>query len=349
MGILGLHDAAALGRERFEASHAGGYAAADGIRLISIADVDAEHRQRFGDAWDIPPDRRYPAHETRLSEESPDVVSVCTPTLYHRQHLCDAVRIADPSVIWCEKPIAASVADAEAMIATCADAGTELVINHSFRFCPKHRQLRDLIRDADLLGTVHAVTAQFRMELLRNATHVLDTIHYLLGTDPQNVSGYLTGQHEAADTLESTGHITDVGGGGFVVYDSGTFARVDCTVPRAPSAMSYQFVGAAGRLRLDNDIGEWHYWRHEDGTHVPTPLPGLNGTWSWEQDYAAAFPNAAGHLVSLLDGDATNRSPGDAMATALAIIIGLFISHYTGGRVTFPLAAPHKTVEIRSW
>jgi len=350
LGILGMHDEEDIGNERFTASHAGGYEAADGVELVAVADVDEAKLDQFGEAWEIPPDRRYVGHEAMLERENLDAVSVCTPSYLHHDHVVDAARsAADPDVIWCEKPIASSVTDAEEMVAVCEETGTELLVNHSFRFTEKLRHLRDLVHEADLLGEVHSVSTQFRMELLRNSTHLLDTLVYLLDARAERVSGYITGENEAVDSLDADRSVDDAGGGGFVVMDDGSFVTVDCTIPREDSSMTLQFVGSEGKLYMNNDDGEWRYWRLDDGDHVEAELPGIDGAWSWDDDYERAFPNAARHVVELLEGSAENRSTGREATRSLEIIVGFYVSHYTGGQVSIPLDRPLRDVEITSW
>ena len=350
MGLLGTHEG--VGERKARASHAGGYAAADGIELVAAADLDEEQLDRFGDTWEVPPDRRYTSHEEMLAAEDLDVVSVATPTYLHHDHVIDAVRsAAAPDVVWCEKPIASSVADANAMVDACDEAGAELVINHTFRFTEKIDRLRTLLREDDLVGDVRAAHAQFRMELMRNSTHLIDTLVYLLDLAPRRVTGYITGENEAMEALdaEASGEVDDAGGGGTVITDDGAFVTIDCTVPRDISSMSYQLVGTDGKLYLNNDDGEWRYWRLEDDEHVEEPLPGIEGAWTWEDDYRRGFANAADHLVDLLDGDAENRSPGAEAIRSLEVIVGFYVSHYSGGRVTIPLERPLQDVSITSW
>ena len=350
MGILGMHDEEAIGKEKIRSSHAGGYDAVDGLELVAIADVDAEKLRRFGDAWGIPERRRYEGHEAMLAAEDLDAVSVCTPSFLHHEHVVDAARSeAAPDVIWCEKPIASRVTDAEAMINVCEEAGTELLINHSFRFTDKLRRLRELVGEEGLLGEVHAVSTQFRMELLRNSTHLLDTLVYLLDARAERVAGHITGENEAVESLGAGIDVDDAGGGGFAVMDDGTFVTVDCTIPRAHSSMTLQFVGSNGKLYMNNDDGEWRYWRLADGEHVEEPLPGIEGAWTWDDDYRDAFPNAAEHVRDLLDGTAENRSSGEDAARSLEIIVAFYLSHYTGGQVSIPLDRPLRDVEITSW
>jgi len=350
MGILGMHDEEAIGNERIRASHAGGYGATADIDLVAVADIDEENLTTFGDAWDIASNRQYLGHEAMLAEEDLDVVSVCTPSLLHRDHVVDAARsAASPDVIWCEKPIASSVSDAEEMVALCDETDTELVVNHSFRFTDKLQTLRSLVQDEDLLGHVHSVSTQFRMELLRNSTHLLDTLVYLLDSRAERVSGYISGENEAVDSLDADRAVDDSAGGGFALMDDGTFATIDCTIPRDDSSMTLQFVGSEGKLYMNNDDGEWRYWRLEDGEHVEESLPGIEGAWTWEDDYTRSFANAANHIQDLLDGTAENHSTGEEAKRSLEIIVAFYISHYTGGDVSIPLDRPLRDVEITSW
>jgi len=48
------------------------------------------------------------------------------------------------------------------------------------------------------------------------------------------VSGHITGENRAVDTLEAGQTVDDSGGGGYVVMDDGTFTTIDCT-PRGRS------------------------------------------------------------------------------------------------------------------
>jgi predicted dehydrogenase len=187
------------------------------------------------------------------------------------------------------------------------------------------------------------------MELLRNSTHLLDTLVYLLDARAEQVSGYITGENEAVGSLQAAEQVDDAGGGGFVVMNDGTFVTIDCTIPREPSSMMLSIIGSEGKLYLNNDDGEWRYWRLEDGEHNEEPLPGIKGAWTWDEDYRDAFANAAGDIVSVLDGDIENPSTGEEATRSMEIIAAFYISHYTGGQVSVPLDRPLRDVEITSW
>lgn len=113
--------------------------------------------------------------------------------------------------------------------------------------------------------------------------------------------------------------------------------------------MTYQFVGSEGKLYLNNDDGEWRYWRLVDGEHEEEALDGLEEPWTWDRDYRQSFPNAAGHVVDILDDNAANRSPPAAAIRSLEIIVAFYVSHHTGSTVDIPLADPFRDVTINSW
>lgn len=348
MGILGLHNQDEIGSKKVRSSHAGGYAETFDVELVAVADINERKLERFGKAWEIPPERRYVGHEAMFEAEDLDIVSVCTPTYLHHEHVIDAaLSPASPSVIWCEKPIASGVADAEEIISVCNGEDIDLVVNHSFRFTEKIQKLRSHLKDG-LIGDIKAVHAQFRRELLRNSTHLLDTLAFLIDSRPIRVSGYVNGENDAVDALDGR-DVDDAGGGGFAVLEDDTFVTIDCTVARDISSMSIELIGTEGKLYLNNDDGVWQYWQLEDGSHVEATLPGIESAWSWERDYEEAFPNAASHVVGLLEGREENLSSGEEALRSVEIIVGFFLSHHTGSQVNLPIDSSLRDVNITSW
>lgn len=346
MGILGVQDADEIGNTKVDSSHAGGYAAADDVDLRAIADIDAEKLARFGDVWDIDSTGRYRDHREMLAAEDLDIVSVCTPTYLHHEHVIDAAEAASPpDVIWCEKPLASGVRHGERMVEACADNDTELLVNHTSRFSQAVNEVRTHIRDDEVLGDVKSAYGQFRMELMRNSTHLLDTLVYLLEAEPERVTGYINGINEASEELDVDRSVDDAGGGGTVVTTDGTFMAVDCTVRRAYSTMSYQFTGTKGRMTFNPMDEECRFWSLEDGTHHEQELP---VTFA-ENSYQNSFARAVDHAVDLIEGNDENRSSGREALQSLRMIAGFYISHYTGSHVQLPLDRPLKDVSITSW
>jgi predicted dehydrogenase len=337
MGIYG-GSADDIGEDPVDASHAGGYAAADDVELVAVADIDADALDRFGRAWDIPEEGRYLGHEAMLEEEDLDVVSVCTPSMLHREHVEDAARIGDPGVVWCEKPVACSVGNAESMVETCDEEGVELVVNHSQRFLRQNQTLKAAVADG-LLGDVQSVSSGSNMELLRVGTHVVDFVRYVLDADAELVAGHVTGENQAAADLTDR-DVDDAGAGGFFLLDDDTFVTFDGTTRRGDGTFHQRFTGSGGRLVNDED--GWRYF-DADGDRSDPPLGGH------DDDHEQSFANAAAHAVDLLDGAAENVSSGREATRTLEILVGFYVSSHTGGQVTLPLDRPLKDVTVTSW
>jgi predicted dehydrogenase len=341
IGTRGLTDI-----EQVRSTHAGGYDGASGIDLVAVCDTDEDQLREFGELWDVPAERRYRDHQAMLAAEDLDVVSVCTPTFLHHQHTLDAVNAPNPpGVIWCEKPIASSVTESEEMVRACSEAGIELVVNYPRRFDHDFRALESQI--GELLGDVRSINLQFKRELLRNGTHMIDEVVYLLEEEISQLSGFLTGSEELSGSI-AEGDVDDQGGGALLQTREGTFVTVDCTVSREIWSGYVRLLGTGGKLVIDEGEDEWRYWSFDGEDHVETSLPeAFDGGETPDLD--AAFPAAAGHAVDLLNGDATNHSPGSEAVHVVEILTGIFTSSYTGGHLSLPLERPLRDVSIRSW
>lgn len=93
----------------------------------------------------IPPDRVFTDLEACLAAAKPDLAIVCATTAAH----ADVVeRIAHHKInVMVEKPFAASVADADRMIAAVREAGGLLAINWPLAWYPSHNTTKRLIDD----------------------------------------------------------------------------------------------------------------------------------------------------------------------------------------------------------
>jgi predicted dehydrogenase len=105
--------------------------------------------------------RRYPALRTTtrfadvLDDPDIDAVAIATPVSTHAE-LANAALEAGKHV-FVEKPLAASSAEAEAMIALAARQGLVLMPGHTFLYSPPVNMIRDLVTAGDL-GDIYFVS-----------------------------------------------------------------------------------------------------------------------------------------------------------------------------------------------
>jgi UDP-N-acetylglucosamine 3-dehydrogenase len=77
-----------------------------------------------------------------------DLVVVATPTYLHAKYAIAAAKAGKH--VFCEKPIARTLADAEAMVRACDDAGVALAVGHVVRYFSEYRQAKQMLDDGAL-------------------------------------------------------------------------------------------------------------------------------------------------------------------------------------------------------
>jgi predicted dehydrogenase len=140
-------------------SHAAGYRSASTvygeglpeIRLAAIADVNpafaADTARRFGY------ERAEGGWEAVAAADDVDVVSVVVANPLHRQ-IVEGLLAAGKHVL-CEKPMAPTVTDAEAMVAAAEASGRETGIGFVFRRSPAINAIRDQVASGAIGRPVH--------------------------------------------------------------------------------------------------------------------------------------------------------------------------------------------------
>lgn len=133
---------AIIGTGGIAEGHAEGYAAnAAAAGVVAVCDVDGERARAFAAQHDIP--HVYSDAETLLREQRPDAVSICTPNYLHAPQTIMALEAG--SGVLCEKPMATTLADAEAMRAAAQRSGKVLYIGFNHRFIGKFHVAKDLV------------------------------------------------------------------------------------------------------------------------------------------------------------------------------------------------------------
>lgn len=114
------------------------------LRVTGVITGTPSKGDRWAKKYGLPASSVY-SYDTmdRLADNREiDIVYVVTPPGLHREHVERAAR-AGKHVI-CEKPMATSVADCEAMIQACRKAGVQLAIGYRLHFDPYHQELMRL-------------------------------------------------------------------------------------------------------------------------------------------------------------------------------------------------------------
>jgi predicted dehydrogenase len=122
-----------MGRE-----HAAILAASPAAWLVVACDVDPAARERLPAGVPLVADL-----EAALETPGLEAVVVATPPEHHRAAVEAA--LGRGLAVLCEKPIAGSLADADAIVELGSRAGTRLVIGHMLRFDPRYRAIAEAV------------------------------------------------------------------------------------------------------------------------------------------------------------------------------------------------------------
>jgi predicted dehydrogenase len=133
--------------------HAAEYLTNPQTRLTAIADIDESKLKGgalninlgTGTAIDISNLNTYASAEEMLAAEQLDIVDVCVPTDQHAD--CAIKALAAGCHVLCEKPMARTLEQADAMIAAARSADRKLMIGQCLRFWPVYETLLEAVHD----------------------------------------------------------------------------------------------------------------------------------------------------------------------------------------------------------
>ncbi|MHC4984681.1 MAG: Gfo/Idh/MocA family protein [Planctomycetota bacterium] len=190
---------AVIGAGIWGGAHLRAYAQHASAELVAVCDIDEARAKAAAAAWAVP--NVYTSLDDMLAAETLDAVSVATPDAAHTDVVVACV--AAGLHVLCEKPLATTVADGQAMIAAADAAGAMLMVGWHNRWNPPFVEAHRSIREGEL-GEVRYVyyrlsdTVYVPTQMLPWAgessvmhflgSHALDTTCWLLGRRPVRLS-----------------------------------------------------------------------------------------------------------------------------------------------------------------
>lgn len=277
IGIVGAGD---RGR-----SHAEEYGAIDGADVVAIADIDDETASALATDHDIP--GVYEDFRDMFADADPDAVSVCVHNNLHRPV---AVAAAEAGChVFCEKPLAATYADAKAIADATDEADVHLGVQNVKLFAPETRAARRLVDDGKLGDPYYARGVFSRRRgrpyvdgygtpsfvskdvagggpVIDIGTYVLGQLLYLLGNAPVERVGGTTFEHtddayddalvgeDASvyeDRLEESGYDVEDAGIGYAHLADGSLLSLRAAWHMFLPDESNVVAGSKGGLQLD--------------------------------------------------------------------------------------------------
>jgi len=136
-GIVGSKFAAML--------HAESYKRCPDVVKQSVAAID--NLDAFADTYQIP--NRYDDCCEMFEKEDLDLVSVCVPNFLHKDVVVAAANAGIKAII-CEKPLATSIADGQAMVKICREKKVKLMYAEDWIFAPALIRAKEIYREGGI-------------------------------------------------------------------------------------------------------------------------------------------------------------------------------------------------------
>lgn len=125
--------------------HATVYGALEQAQLVGVVDRKPDRAERMGESFEVP---AFATMKEAVAATHPDIVDICLPTDLHCEATIEAARLGKH--VFCEKPMALGLDEAERMIAATEAAGVRFMIGHCIRFWPEYALLKHYVDTGEM-------------------------------------------------------------------------------------------------------------------------------------------------------------------------------------------------------
>ena len=316
----------------------------EGLSLTGVADIDAERAERAAAEQGVP---AYKTIDELVRAEHADIIAICTPSGLHSAQGSAAARAGKHVVT--EKPMAISLAQADALVHACDDAGVQLFVVKQNRLNPPIQLLKRAI-DKGRFGRIYMANVTVRWQrpqeyydaepwrgtwefdggaIMNQASHYVDLIQWLVGP-VESVMAKTATQARRIEAEDS--------GIGILKFRSGGLGVIEVNVLTYPKNLegSLTILGEKGSVKIGgtavNRVEHWAFADYDDDDKLVdsanTNPPNVYG-YGHEGYYR--------NVLAVLRGDAKPETDGRAGRKSLELILGMYESAKSGREVPIPL------------
>ena len=352
-GIIGIGD---IGFKHPYVTHPEVYKMASNCELVAVCDIEKDRLDRFCKVWEV--EKTYTDYREMLEDADLDIVSICTP---HNLHCEMTLKAAEEGVhILCEKPIAISLEEADAMIEACDRAGVKLAVISPRRFLKVFRELKSIVAQKEPLGELKFISIVFfgmdmralggwlsdfhgvgGGNLMYNSPHLFELVRYLAG-DVSWVSGHV--EHNFPDSNQEDRAST------YLHFSNGVNSAIEGSYIGGFMSLEMDFYFSNGRVNVNQSFSKKKNlvkcWRDEgkplvDGVYIagdPIEIDLITDDRPHKEVWSEAWVRQAEDLISAIDEDREPEVSGREGRAALELIMATFESERRGGeRIELPL------------
>lgn len=298
-----------------------GHGEIEGARLAAVCDIVPEKAQAIGERFGVP---TFSDMDEMAKSADIDVFVVLTESGRHAEHVINLARYGKHIMV--EKPMALTLADADAMIRACDEAGVKLFVVKQNRFNVPVQKLREALEAGRfgklVMGTVRVRWARPQAYydqdswrgtwaydggvLTNQASHHVDLLEWMMG-DVESVFAKTTTalvDIEAEDTAVVV-----------LRFANGALGVIEATTAVRPKDLegSISILGEKGTVEIGgfavNQMKHWNFVEPRDGDAEVIERYSVNppsvygyGHEAYYNHVIDAISNQRKHLVDGLEG-----------------------------------------------
>lgn len=180
VGIIGL---GRMGHRHIEAANK------MGMQVDALVDQSTSALSDAAKKFNIPDASCFTDVKAMLEKKKLDAVVIATTAPSHAEYtiMCAQNNI---KYILCEKPMALSIDETNAMVDACSHYGAKLAINHCMMFLPQYTEIKKMILANDYGPLSSIIVSGSNFGLAMNASHYFEMFRFLTDSDIQNVQAW---------------------------------------------------------------------------------------------------------------------------------------------------------------
>ena len=326
-------------------------AKANKLEFAAICDIVSENMQDKALKFELPSDtKQYTNYREMLAMEKPDLVAICTESGKHAQIALDCIETGCNLII--EKPMALSIADADAIISAAKERGVKVSACHQNRFNKSIRKIREAY-DKKRFGRMYYGTAHIRWNrgweyysrakwrgtwaqdggaLMNQCIHNIDLLRWMMGDEVTEVFAYTDKLNHDYIQAEDLGLA-------LIRFANGSYGVIEGTTNTYPKNLeeTLYLFGEKGTVKAGGQsVNVIEEWRFADALDDPNEVKAI---------YHENPPNVYGYghiplYADVIDAINQDRKPyvsAEDGKRALELVLAIYKSAAEGRPVKLPL------------
>lgn len=320
------------------------------LEFVGLCDIDENMMKDKAEKFGLGGSPLYLDYHEMLEKEKPELVAIATESGKHAAIALDCIEAGCNLII--EKPIALSIADADAVISRAKEKGVKVCASHQNRFNKSIQKIRQAL-EKERFGKLFYGTAHIRWcrdqkyysqakwrgtweqdggALMNQCIHNIDLLRWMMGDEIEEVVGMTDRLNHPYIEAEDLGIA-------LVKFKNGSYGIIEGTTDLYPKNLeeTLYLFGEKGTVKVGGQsVNRIEEWRFSDSLDEPEKVIA---------EFAENPPNVYGFGHTPLYTDVINaivndREPyvnGEAGKRALELVLAIYKSAADKNVVRLPL------------